>query len=91
MKYIFPFLMMILVMSCDTDTKEELWSEQQKQEWVERCNQGFIDVPEGEKKAVANLCDCMLEEIMEDYSPEEAADLSQDQVRKVLLDCNYNW
>ncbi|MGK7393182.1 MAG: hypothetical protein ACNS62_01370 [Candidatus Cyclobacteriaceae bacterium M3_2C_046] len=78
-------------LSCETDTKEEFWNEQQMENYRQRCYAGFQEADPQELDEAKNLCDCMLEEIMEDYTPEEAENITEEEQLQILTDCNYNW
>ena len=58
---------------------------------MNNCLVGFGDVPETEERNVEALCDCMLELLMRDYTPEEAKNISMDEQREILANCNYSW
>mgnify|MGYP001042379030 CR=1 FL=1 len=91
MKAVTLLLSILLLISCDTSTKEASWSEEQKENYVNNCLAGFGEVPKTEERNVEALCDCMLELLMRDYTPEEAENITMDEQREILTNCNYNW
>jgi len=91
MKSLFIFLTFLFLLACDTSTKEESWSEEQKENYVNNCLAGFGEVPATEERNVEALCDCMLELLMRDFTPEEAKNISMDEQREILSNCNYSW
>lgn len=91
MKFLTLSFLFLFLFACDTKTKEASWSEEQKENYVNNCLAGFGDVPETEERNVEALCDCMLELLMRDYTPEEAKNISMDEQREILANCNYSW
>lgn len=90
MKYIIIFSI-ITLWACNHETKEDSWSEAQKENYLTRCEEGFVDAKPDEERAIEGLCECMLEEIMEEHTPEQAKNITPDQQRQILVNCNYNW
>ncbi len=91
MKFLTIFITLLLLFACDTSTKEASWSEEQKKNYVNNCLAGFGDVPAPEERNVEALCDCMLKLLMRDFTPEEAKNISMDEQREILANCNYSW
>lgn len=77
--------------SCSNEKKT--WTQEEKDGWLQRCNETFASnaVREEDKEQLEGLCTCMLDATSREHTPEEAAKLGQDEVRKMLQDCNYAW
>ena len=90
-RFLYLTSVLFVLSACDTETKEGSWSEEQKENYVNNCLAGFGDVPSTEEKNVEALCDCMLEKLMKDYTPEESKNITMDAQREILATCNYSW
>jgi hypothetical protein len=80
----------IALASCSNESST--WTQDQKDTWLKDCNDKFVANADPEDKAnLESLCTCMLEVTARDYTPEEAKSISEDEERKLLENCNYNW
>jgi len=80
----------IISCACNTHSKANTWSEQQKSKWTTEClelmkSNGMKD------KAAKDFCDCMLEKTSDKYTPEEAANITREEERKIWENCDYQW
>lgn len=78
--------------SCDygEKSKADTWSEQQKTEWTNNCKQ-FMKNNGVEDKNAVDFCDCMLKKTSKKYTPEEAANITEEEERKLWEECDYTW
>ena len=95
MKRIQHFLLIssvILVLSAcsNTNSKSNTWSDNQKAEWKENCEEFLITrgVDKGDAK---DFCDCMLEKTADKYTPEEAKNITEEQEQEIWQACDYQW
>ena len=76
-----------------TACSQSKWSEADQEKWLKNCNETFSgkNIRPDDKKQLEDLCRCMLKVTSRKYSVEEAAHLNEDQERKIMQNCNYNW
>lgn len=80
-----------IINACDCkDSKADTWSEDQKTEWTKKCKD-FMKTNGVEEKNAVDFCDCMLEKTSEKYTPEEAAQITEEEERKLWESCDYTW
>jgi hypothetical protein len=84
------FGFLLIIGSCNCDTKADTWSDEQKTEWTKSCKE-FMKTNAVEEQNAVDFCDCMLEKTAQDYSPEEAAKITEDEERKLWESCDYTW
>lgn len=91
-----PFATALIVLgtiafsSCSNDSST--WTQDQKDTWLEECNDKFVVNAEATDKAsLESLCTCMLEVTSRDYTPTTVKTMTEDEERKLLQNCNYNW
>ncbi len=79
------------VSACNcADSKADTWSKEQKTEWTKKCKT-FMNTNGVEEKNAVDFCDCMLEKTSENYTPEEAAKITEEEERKLWESCDYTW
>jgi hypothetical protein len=86
------FISSLAISSCGHNHQSE-WSQADKDKWLKTCQETFVDKAENEtdKEQLEDLCKCMLDVTSRDYTVEEAVNLTDEQERKLLQNCNYNW
>jgi hypothetical protein len=76
--------------SCQNNSKENTWSDEQKTKWKTECQQTLTS--RGLKSKDANdFCDCMLKKTSQKYTPEEATKITIEEERKLWNECDYQW
>jgi len=82
----------LFVSSCGSESTSD-WSQADKDQWLKSCQETFVNkaVKEEDKDQLEDLCKCMLEVTSRDYTVEEAENLTEDQERKLLENCDYSW
>ncbi|MCB0497369.1 MAG: hypothetical protein KDC79_14605 [Cyclobacteriaceae bacterium] len=82
----------LLSLSSCNQSKSD-WSQEDKDKWLKTCNDTFANnaVRQDDKEQLEDLCKCMLDETSRKYTVEEAANLTIDDQRKLLENCNYSW
>ncbi len=92
-KLLFAFVIMAALFSAcnyDNKSKADSWNDQQKTVWTNKCT-GFMKTNGVEEKAAVDFCDCMLDKTSEKYTPEEAANITEEEERKLWEECDYTW
>lgn len=92
-KLLFASLILLATITacdCNKDSKADTWSKDQKAEWTTKCK-GFMNTNGVEGKNATDFCDCMLEKTSEKYTPEEAANITEEEERKLWESCDYSW
>ena len=82
--------LLLFVSACNCDSKADTWSSEQKAEWTKSCK-SFMETNGVEEKNAVDYCDCMLEKTSQNYTPEEAAKITEDEERKLWESCDYSW
>lgn len=93
LKLIISSVAIVLFLSacnCGADSKADTWNDEQKTEWTNKCKKFMKDNGVEEKNAV-DFCDCMLKKTSEKYTPEEAANITEEEERKLWEGCDYTW
>jgi hypothetical protein len=82
---------MVLSLMLITACSQSKWTEEEQDQWLKTCYETFVNnaVDKEEKVQMKDLCDCMLKVTSRKYTVEEAADLTLNQERKLMQDCNY--
>ncbi len=83
-------LVSIALVACESQTKADTWTAEQKTEWTESCLQ-FMESKEVEADQAKNFCDCMLEKTSAKYTSEEAAKITEEEERKLWESCDFRW
>ena len=91
-KYLIFVIGLVFIMGscCNHNSKSDTWSDEQKAEWTESClkmmseNQVF-------KGNAEDVCDCMLKKTSENYTPEEAVNITEEEEQKIWETCDYSW
>ncbi|MBR9997371.1 MAG: hypothetical protein KFF73_00300 [Cyclobacteriaceae bacterium] len=80
----------IMLMAACSQSK---WTEAEQDQWLKICYENFVNnaVDKEEKAQMKDLCNCMLKVTSRKYTVEEAADLTLEQERKLVQDCNYTY
>ncbi len=80
---------LILLVACS----HSKWSKAEEDKWLKTCRETFVNnaVNKEDKAQLEDLCDCMLKLTSRKYTVEEAQNLTEDQERKLLNDCNYSY
>lgn len=80
-------LALLLLVACS----QSKWSKADQDNWLKTCHETFVNntVSEEDKAQLEDLCDCMLKLTSRKYTVEEAKNLTEEQERKLLNDCNY--
>lgn len=76
--------------ACKSPDMSGTWSEDQKTEWMDSCMKFMSDRGVKEKQA-KDFCDCMFEKTSRKYTPDEAAQINEDEERKLWQECDYQW
>ena len=76
--------------ACNCDSKADTWTKEQKTEWTNNCKT-FMKTNGVEEQNAVDYCDCMLEKTSENYTPEEAVNITEDEERKLWESCDYTW
>lgn len=85
------FGLFIFTIACDSpSSKADSWNEEQKTNWTNNCLK-FMESREVDANQAIEFCDCMLTKTSEQYSPEEAAAITEDEERKLWESCDYQW
>ncbi len=85
------FGLALVVLSCNSNSKEATWNQEQEKIWKDKCLELFKEM-DGVSRAVAeDHCDCMLKKTAKKYTPEEATQLTIEQERKIWEECDYQW
>ncbi|MBC8489633.1 MAG: hypothetical protein H8D45_26745 [Bacteroidetes bacterium] len=79
-----------LMYACNSNSKADTWSEEQKDKWKTNCME-FMSANNVEKNAAAGFCDCMFKKTSEKYTPGEAANITEEEERKLWEECDYSW
>lgn len=82
--------LLFLIAACNCDSKADSWSDEQKTTWKKSC-MTFMENNGVEEKNAVDFCDCMLEKTSEKYTPEEAANITEEEERKLWESCDYDW
>jgi hypothetical protein len=93
LKFSILFLFSVLLFSsCGSESKSD-WSQADQDKWMKSCQENLVNkvVKEEDKDQLEDLCKCMLKVTSSEYTAEEAANLSEDQERKLLENCDYSW
>jgi Tfp pilus assembly protein PilP len=69
------------------------WSQADQDKWLKNCKDTFMSdsVKDEDKAQIEELCKCMVKVTSRDYTVKEASDLTAEQMRKILNDCNYSY
>ena len=80
---------LILIHGCS----QSKWTDEEEENWMKNCRETFVinATDEEEKRQLEDLCDCMLKVTSRKFSAEEAKNLSVDQERRLMNDCNYSY
>lgn len=79
-----------ILSSCQSDSKADTWTADQEQTWKTNCQQ--LLVANGTTEADAEgFCDCMFKKTAEKYTPEEAAQITEEEEQKIWQECDYQW
>ncbi len=84
------FGLLLFAGACNSDSKADTWDKNQKDKWTNSCMKFMKDNGVEEKNAV-DFCDCVLEKTSEKYTPEEAANITEEEERKLWDSCDYDW
>ncbi len=84
------FGLLLITGSCNCDSKADTWSDEQKAEWTKSCKE-FMKTNGVEDKNAVDFCDCMLEKTSKEYTPDEAAKITEEEERKLWESCDYTW
>jgi hypothetical protein len=84
------FGLLLFAGACNCDSKADTWDNDQKAKWTKSC-MTFMETKGVEEKNAVDFCDCMLEKTSEKYTPEEAANITEDEERKLWESCDYDW
>jgi len=84
------FGLLLFVGACNSDSKSDTWDKDQKAKWTSNCMKFMKDKGVEEKNAV-DFCDCMLEKTSQNYTPEEAVNITEEEERKLWNSCDYDW
>ncbi|MCD4789817.1 MAG: hypothetical protein K8R37_07425 [Bacteroidales bacterium] len=79
-----------LMYACNSNSKADTWSEEQKDKWKTNCME-FMSANNVEKNTAADFCDCMFKKTSEKYTPGEAANITEEEERKLWEECDYSW
>ncbi len=82
--------LLLFVSACNCDSKADTWSDEQKAEWTKSCK-SFMATNGVEEKNAVDYCDCMLEKTSQNYTPEEAVNITEEEERKLWESCDYTW
>jgi thiamine biosynthesis lipoprotein ApbE len=82
--------MILIILGACSQSK---WSKEDEEKWMKNCRETFVDqsVNEEEKAQLEDLCDCMLKLTSRKYTVQEAQNLTEEQERSLLNDCNYSY
>lgn len=88
-KTVIAFIALILLGACG----QSKWSKDDEDKWMNNCRETFVDqaVNEEEKVQLEDLCDCMLKLTSRKYTVQEAQNLTEEQERSLLNNCNYSY
>lgn len=76
--------------SCNSNSKADTWSADQQDKWKNDCMELLLS--NGVNKPVAaDHCDCIFKKTSEKYTPEEAANITTEEERKIWEECDYSW
>ncbi len=82
------------VSSCNSNSKAkskaDTWNKGQKEQWTSKCLT-FLEANGVEKKNAVDYCSCVLEKTSEKYTPAEAANITEEEERKLWDSCDYSW
>ena len=84
------FGLLLFASACNCDSKTDTWNKDQKAKWTSNC-MTFMENKGVEKKNAVDFCDCMLEKTSENYTPEEAVNITEEEERKLWESCDYDW
>ena len=80
----------LMVSACTSDSKADSWNDEQKEQWTKKCL-SFMEAQEVDQAKAEDFCDCMLQKTSENYTPEEAAKITEEEERKLWESCDYQW
>ncbi len=84
------FGLIIFLAACNSHSKSDTWSKEQETTWKKNCVELLMG--NGEDKATAeDFCDCMYKKTSREYTPEEAAEITEEEERKLWQKCDYQW
>lgn len=88
-KTVIAFIALILLGACS----QSKWSKEDEEKWLKNCRETFVNqsVSEEEKAQLEDLCDCMMKVTSRKYTVQEAQNLTEEQERSLLNDCNYSY
>jgi hypothetical protein len=87
---IFIITFVFLGFACKSPDMSDTWSDDQKTEWMDNCKK-FMNDRGLEEDRAKDFCDCMLEKTSRKYTPEEAAQITEEEERKLWQECDYQW
>lgn len=88
--FTFFIALTMITYGCNSHSKANTWSEQQKDKWTNECLE-LMKANGTNDKAAKAFCDCMLEKTSDKYTPEEAAKMTLEEERKIWENCDYQW
>ncbi len=84
------FGLFLFVSACNSDSKADTWSKDQKTKWTNNCMK-FMKTAGVEKQSAVDYCSCMLKKTSEKYTPEEAVNITEQEEKALWSSCNYDW
>ena len=82
--------LLLFAAACNSESKADTWNEDEKAKWTKSC-MTFMETNGVEEKNAVDFCDCMLKKTSEKYTPKEAANITEDEERKLWESCDYDW
>ena len=80
----------VIILSCNSPSKEKSWNQEQEKAWKANCL-ALFDSMEVSRPVAEDHCDCIFKKTAEKYTPEEAAQITVEEERKIWEDCDYQW
>lgn len=78
----------LVITSCNSNPQN--WTKEQKETVHKKCVDLLTDKGDAEG-AILDFCDCTTEKTVKKYTYEESQDLTDDELKKLLEDCSYQW
>ena len=82
--------LVVMSLSCNSNSKKKLWSQEQEKVWKEKCVETLMTL-DVEKTVAEDHCDCMFTKTAKKYTPDEAEELTVEEERKIWENCDYRW
>ena len=81
---------LFVIAACNVNSKSDTWSKEQEAKWKEGCMELMMEnnIPNREAEGV---CDCIFEKTSEKYTPEEAANITEEEEQKIWQACDYQF